>query len=146
MLNPYIKVFISLLPSVLIFFVFGKCCQKKFENLRKWCSKEKEKIKASKTTGISTKESQEIAGDQSSITFMLWLDPFIVSRLSKNNFIIFTADLQDQVYELSMIILMNPIMTILPLHLSKNLYGDLLKMLQWKKTILLKLQKNNARA
>ena len=119
---------------------------KKVWKLEKAIYQNKRQHKSFKKSGISTKESQIIAGDQSSISFMLWLDPFIVSRLSKNNFIIFTADLQDQVYELSMIILMNPIMTILPLHLSKNLYGDLLKMLQWKKAILLKLQKNNARA
>ena len=48
-----------------------------------------------KRTGISTKESQEIAGDQSSITFMRSLDPFLVSGISKKNFNEETDDLQD---------------------------------------------------
>ena len=33
-----------------------------------------------------TKESEEIAGEQSTIAFMHWLDPYIVNRISKNNF------------------------------------------------------------
>ena len=33
-----------------------------------------------------TKKSEEIAGEQSTIAFMRWLDPYIVNRISKNNF------------------------------------------------------------
>ena len=74
--------------------------KKKFENLRKLDYKAKGKIKSSKKSGISTKESQDIAGDQSSITFMRCLDPFIASRISKKNFSEGTDDPRDQADEL----------------------------------------------
>ena len=35
---------------------------------------------------ILTKKSEEIAGEQSKIAFIRWLDPYIVNRISKNNF------------------------------------------------------------
>ena len=60
--------------------------KKKFENLRKRYSKAKSKLRSSKKSGISTKESEEIAGEQSTIAFMRWLGAYIVHRISKKNF------------------------------------------------------------
>ena len=39
-----------------------------------------------KKSGTSTKESEEIAGEQSAIVFKRWLDPYIVNRTSKKYF------------------------------------------------------------
>ena len=55
--------------------------KKKFENLRKRCNKAQSKLRFSKRSGILTKESEEIAGEQSSIVFKRWLDPSIVNRI-----------------------------------------------------------------
>ena len=43
-------------------------------------------MRSSKKPRISTKESEEIANEQSTIAFMRWLDPYIVNTISKNNF------------------------------------------------------------
>ena len=60
--------------------------KKMFENLRKRYNKAKCELRSSKKSGISTKESEEIAGEQSTVAFMRWLDPYIVNRISKKNF------------------------------------------------------------
>ena len=54
--------------------------------MRKRYNKAKSKLRSSKKSGISTKESEEIVGEQSAIAFMRCLDPYIVNRISKNNF------------------------------------------------------------
>ena len=54
--------------------------------MRKRYNNAKSKLRSSKKSGISTKESEEIAGEQSTIAFMRWLDPCIVKRISKKNF------------------------------------------------------------
>ena len=60
--------------------------KKKFKNLTKRYNKVKSKLRSSKKSGISTKESEEIAGEQSTIGFMRWLDPYILHKISKKNF------------------------------------------------------------
>ena len=66
--------------------VLDLVAKKKLENLRKRYKKSKIKLRSSKKSGISTKKSEEIAGEQSTITVMHWLDPYIVNRILKNNF------------------------------------------------------------
>ena len=66
--------------------MFRKFCQRKFENFRRRYNKAKGKVKTSKKSGFFTKKSLEIAADQSSVNFMRWLDPFIVSRTSNKKF------------------------------------------------------------
>ena len=60
--------------------------KKNFENLRKRYNKAKSKLRSSKKSGISTKESEEIAGERSIIALIRWLDHYIVNRTSKKNF------------------------------------------------------------
>ena len=60
--------------------------KKKFENLRKRYNKAKSKLRSTKKLGILTKESEEVAGEQSTNAFMRWLDPYIVNRISKKKF------------------------------------------------------------
>ena len=66
--------------------VLDLVAKKKLENMRKRYKKSKIKLRSSKKSGISTKKSEEIAGEQSTITVMHWLDPYIVNRILKNNF------------------------------------------------------------
>ena len=66
--------------------VFDFAAKKKFQNLRKRYNKAISKLRSSKKSGIPTKESEEIAGEQSTIVFMRCLDPYIVNRISKKNF------------------------------------------------------------
>ena len=54
--------------------------------MRKQYNKGKSKLRSSKNSEISTKESEEIAGEQSTIAFMRWLDRYIVDRISKKDF------------------------------------------------------------
>ena len=54
--------------------------------MKKRYNKAKSKLRSSKKLGILTKKSEEIAGEQSTIAFMRWLDPYIVNRISKKNF------------------------------------------------------------
>ena len=60
--------------------------KKKFETMRKRYNKVQSKLRSSKKSGTSTKESEEIAGEQSAIVFKRWLDPYIVNRTSKKYF------------------------------------------------------------
>ena len=73
---------VTIIPSL----VLDIAAKKKFENLRKQYSNAKSKLRSSKKSRILTKESEEIAGEQSTTAFIRWLDPYIVTRISKKNF------------------------------------------------------------
>ena len=61
--------------------------KKKFENLRKRYNKAKSKLRSSKKIrSLDKRIKKKIAGEQLTIAFMRWLDPYIVNRISKKNF------------------------------------------------------------
>ena len=68
--------------------VIGDVAKKIFDNIRKRFNKARNRIKTSSKSGISTKESKDIADIPTGYKFLQWLTPYINPRKTKNNFVV----------------------------------------------------------